>query len=131
MSTENNTNPEPELAVDLLQYGTLNPDRKKGFNVSSENGNSLNQDPEVIDRAWDALAPEEKSVIAHAAPLIDQVLDNPVMQQHIEAQGLQKNEELLASFRSLVGSSDTKVFRSQVIRAFKHLGLDTVKFFGE
>jgi hypothetical protein len=65
------------------------------------------------------------------APLVDKTLDNPVPQEVIKEKGLEPNEELLASFRALVGGEDFKVFRSQVIRAFKHLGLDTVKFFGE
>jgi hypothetical protein len=39
--------------------------------------------------------------------------------------------DILSQLRASVGGEDFKVFRSQVIRAFKHLALDTVKFFGE
>jgi len=39
--------------------------------------------------------------------------------------------DILSQLRASVGGEDFKVFRSQVIRAFKHIGLDSVKFFGE
>ena len=78
-----------------------------------------------------AANPEALAELKEALPKIDEALDSPAVQEVMQEQGLQPNEELLASFRALVGGEDIKVFRSQVIRAFKHLGLDTRKFFGE
>lgn len=78
------------------------------------------------------LVPNETlEVLENTLPLVEDVLDSPAVQMEMEAQQLEVNTDLLSQFRALVGSSDQKVFRDQVIRAFKHLGLDTKKFFGE
>lgn len=66
-----------------------------------------------------------------SAPAIEEALANPAVQKAIEEQGYELDHEVLAKFRTMVGTEDHKVFRGQVIRAFKHLGLDTRQFFGE
>jgi hypothetical protein len=83
----------------------------------------LEQDPEAFKKAW-----TEMNV---SSVRIDEILDSPIIQEQLAQQGLQPNEEVLAQFRQLVGGDDLKVFRAQVIRALKHLGVDTKKFFGE
>lgn len=85
----------------------------------------------ALQKDVESPTPEDMAVMAESAPLIDELLDNPIIQKEAEKQGYQPNEELLSQFRALVGAEDHKAFRSQVIRAFKHLGLDTRHFFGE
>lgn len=78
------------------------------------------------------LAPEPDIETAiDAAPLIEEALASPAVQEAIAEQNLEVDQDVLSKFRTLVGTEDHKVFRGQVIRAFKHLGLDTRQFFGE
>lgn len=75
---------------------------------------ALGQQPEALDTAWDNL-------------------NEPVVKDETGITGMRSGgvEDMLSSLRALVGGEDQKVFRQQVIRAFKHIGVDTVKFFGE
>lgn len=77
------------------------------------------------------IKPDILASAIEAAPLIEEALESPAIQEAIAEQGLEVDQDILTKFRTLVGSEDHKVFRGQVIRAFKHLGLDTRQFFGE
>jgi hypothetical protein len=108
---------KPELAVDVLQYGTPNPPetRKKGFDPgdpqTEQSDKLLEQDPEALKQSWSNLTKTSGVRIGIGS-------DVPM-------------EDALGQLRAIVGGDDLKVFRSQVIRALKHLGVDTKKFFGE
>jgi hypothetical protein len=99
---------EPDLAVDLLQYGTPNSNSKKGFDTDK----LLEQNPETLNSAWKDLTSTGSSDI------------------YKHSQGLEPTDTL-NQLRALVGGDDLKVFRSQVIKALKHIGVDTKRFFGE
>jgi hypothetical protein len=111
----------------------------------------VNRTPESFGQKTERERLEAEAVLKQVVPLVKTLSENPTVVEALADQGLQLNKEVLAE---LAGPPDTpflpgadlisealkiaernrktefNVFRDQVIAAFKHLGLDTRKFFG-
>lgn len=105
-----------EAAVDLgtLAANTVN-EAQSELKVE-ESDKLLEQDPITLKLAWNQLTN------SFPVDIVDQSSDEITNSVDHDA---------LSQLRALVGGDDLKVFRGQVIKALKHIGLDTKKFFGE
>jgi hypothetical protein len=135
------TQPDPELAVDLLQYGTVQPDRKKGFDlveletvkteyhVTGHVGETVVLQPHQRAVYTDpAIESVEQVDEAFAGPGPEEELPDDNIGNVASASTPDPSTILLASL--LKDSLAEVEFKRQVIAAFKHLGLDTRKHFG-
>ena len=134
MSTETVVNRTPEtfgqkLERERLEDETRKVEREEQIETLIAQVASNTSAASTAKTVWDT--PEGQAAIDRAVETAAEELTAPETPFSPEAELL--SEGLKASAAGLIGLTrdpDLRVFKGQVVAAFKHLGLDTRKFFG-